>query len=158
MKKWILIIVSVTFLASCSPLRTLEYIDEVSKFYAVDFTKYTKQNFLITPEMYQGQYESIGLIDYTLMPKSLYKTIGRKQNPNWTEGSTIPRFISVQEWVDDDMSLDRALERVYDKSKLLGADALVNFRWDVQTTEYTGIANPKTIVGVRITGFAIKRK
>jgi hypothetical protein len=40
----------------------------------------------------------------------------------------------------------------------MGADALMNFAYEFVPISYNNIDNPTTFLGVRITGFAIKRK
>ena len=44
---------------SCS---TVTYIPAATQFYAIDFSKYTELGFLITPEKFIGEYESIGIV------------------------------------------------------------------------------------------------
>ena len=145
-------------LTSCATLEELKVIYPAEILYGIDFTQFTQKGFLITPEKYSGAYESIGMINFTAKPGAKYIKTSSRLNPDWTPGSTQPRVIEVFEWQVDSIAFKQVLSKVYDICVKMGADALVNFQNEITLDPYTGIKNPVTITGYRITGFAIKRK
>ena len=138
--------------------KELGSINEVKNFYAIDFTKYSANGFLITPEKYQGEYNSIGIIRYEVYPSAVYKTVSTMENPAWTPTGIEPRVLQIKEWDIKKNTLQDVLDGMYEECKKMGADALVNFDVKNEMVPYTGISNPVQINGNIITGFAIKRK
>jgi hypothetical protein len=57
------------FLTSCV---TLKHIPSKSLMYGIDFKKYSEKEFLFTPEKYQGEYLTVGIIEYVLYPEANY--------------------------------------------------------------------------------------
>ena len=119
--------------------------------YGYDFTKYSAKGFLFTPEPYNGEYKSIGLIEVTIYPPVSRmkipepKSFDTWHNQNYKQG----------EWYIGSISANEVLDSLYNYTKNMGADAVVN----LQITD----AEPKTngvvyITGVKASGFAIKRK
>ena len=154
--KYLTFFLLMVFTTSC--LVELKTIYPKETIYGIDFTPYTSKGFLFTPEKYDGQYESIGMITYTTMPGAKYLRSGAKPNPYYRPGGSEPGVISVYEWVVDSMKFSDALRNVYDICVSMGADAMINFQNEVIRDEYTNIKNPVVILGYSISGFAIKRK
>jgi hypothetical protein len=150
------------FFSSCATvneLKELKVIFPSETLYGIDFAPFTKKGFLITPEEYNGPYESIGMIYFTAKPGAQYLKTDTKLNPYWSENSPYePKFIEVYEWKVDSIAFEQVLTKVYTICVGMGADALVNFKNEIANDTHTGIKNPVTITGYRITGFAIKRK
>jgi len=117
------------------------------EFRGIDFSKYTAQGFLITPELYRGDYESIGLIDYKLMPGARFQTPDGKL-------ATLPYYPGNERWYGGKISISQTLDSVYLICKKMGADALMNFKVEQPEDVHAEI----TIKGYTISGFAIKRK
>jgi hypothetical protein len=157
MKKIFIILIAFVF-TSCATLNELKVIYPVETLYGIDFNPFTKKGFLITPEKYTGAYESIGMINFTAKPGAQFKTSGLKPNPFYKEGGTEQRYVENFEWAVDSIAFSEVLNKVYDICVGMGADALVNFQNEITLDPYSGIKNPVTITGYRITGFAIKRK
>ena len=157
MKKAIFVLIAIS-LSSCATLTELKVIYPAEILYGIDFNSFTQKGFLITPEKYSGAYESIGMIDFTAKPGAQYKSTGRRINPYYTPDSSDPKSIEIYEWVVDSIAFEQVLTKVYKICVSMGADALVNFRNEITLDPYSGIKNPVTITGYRITGFAIKRK
>jgi len=140
-------------------LKGLNIIYPGQSLYGIDFTPFTQKGFLITPEKYEGFYESVGIIDFTAKPGAQYKLTGEIKNPEYFPGmQDHSPFIEHYEWVVDSISFKDVLTKVYDICTQMGADALVNFHNELISDNYSGIKNPTAITGYRITGFAIKRK
>jgi hypothetical protein len=156
MRKLVTLFAVAALLSGCAT--ELKVIYPVQTLYGIDFTPYTHKGFLITPEKYSGQYESIGIINYTAKPGAIYKLTGRKLNPFYASGGSEPHYIDHYEWAVDSISFKDVLSKVYDICINMGADALVNFQNEITSDSYTNIKNPTSITGYRITGFAIKRK
>ena len=142
----------------CSTLTELKFIYPFESLHKIDFTPYTSKGFLITPEKYNGDYESVGLINFTAMPGAQYKLAGSRFVPDYTGTSNIPRYVQYFDWVIDSISFDKVLTKAYEVCKNMGADALVNFNYEAVNYPYYNIKNPVTITGYKIYGFAIKRK
>ena len=134
MKKLIVITLAVLFTSTaCS---TLKDIDGYENMTGVDFRPYTEKGFLITPSTYGGEYTSLYWVDYVIMPEAYYEV----------------------EWVIGTINLETALDGVYKKCISMGADALMEFDIENNIDSYTGIVNPTSVTGVRISGVAIKRE
>jgi hypothetical protein len=149
-------------LTSCAvtqkELKELKIISPYEYLYGIDFAPFTQKGFLITPEKYNGNYESIGMIDFTAYPGAQYIKTGVKLNPYWSQGSSEPKVIETYEWKIDSIEFKAVLNKVYNICVEMKADALVNFKNEITLDTHEGIKNPITIAGYRITGFAIKRK
>jgi len=141
------------FTYSCKTLETTT-IPKKEILSGINFTKYTQSGFLITPEKYNREYESIGLIDFLYMPKAELQRkediAGYQQNDNYIEVG--------YSWVIDPINIQDALDKIYTRCLDMGANALVNFNATVEVDQYPLVEYPVTIKGYRITGFAIKTK
>lgn len=135
MKRFLFLIIGICLLYSCN---TIDYIPKKTAVFDVDFTKYASKGFLITPHEYTGNYESIGLITYKTSPKAKFNT---------------------SDWYIDQISLNETIDSVYNICIKKGADALIDFKFEWFDTQYNKqVIQPVTIPGIRISGFAIKRK
>lgn len=158
MKIFFLIGMLAVLLMSCGPTLTeLQTIYESKNFYAIDFTKYSQSGFLITPEKYQGDYVSIGIVRYEAYPAAKYRLISNTPNPNYKLNSMEPPMVTIKGWSVDKISIQEVLDGIYEKCKEMGADAIINFDVKYDAIPYTGILNPIYINGYIISGFAIKR-
>ncbi|RLD45663.1 MAG: hypothetical protein DRI89_00265 [Bacteroidetes bacterium] len=157
MKK-LLIVLTITILTSCTSLEKISFIPGEENLYGIDFKRYSDEGFLVTPEKYLGEYESIGLLTYELVPSSNYRRTGRQPNPNYVHGSTSsgPQFYDIYKWVDEKMDTQQALDSLYNICVKNGANGLMNFRTEEITRAYLGVENPHTVIGIRLSGFAIK--
>jgi hypothetical protein len=141
-------------LFSCQTTRVTK-ISRAEVFNNVDFTKYTQNKFLITPEKYSGPYESIGLIDFIYMPGAELKAnvLDEKyitsQQQNTVTGYT---------WDIEQINIQDVIDGIYNRCIDMGANALINFSVATQEQSYQYIQNPVNLYGYRITGFAIKTK
>lgn len=156
MKKTPAFLVIILAAWACAPLKK---IDSYSLLNKVDFRPYSEKGFLFTPEKYNGDYESIGIIDFIKMPGAVYSNIkNMKGNTAYLpESPEYPETTS--QWFFEPIDLNQVLEELYQQCQSLGADALMNFKLEANEDKYSvDISNPTTVVGYRITGFAIKRK
>lgn len=58
----------VIFLFSC--VSGIKHITRIEQFVGIDFSSYTEKGFLFTPESYQGDYKSIGMVTYSITPEA----------------------------------------------------------------------------------------
>lgn len=110
---------------------------EIINTYGFDFSEYTEEGFLITPEQYLGEYQSIGLIRVVMWPEVTSRS-GSGDQYYWQTG---------------DLNVEKAIDEIYKKADSLGANAITRFE-----ITSTSRRNGNIIVeGVEISGFAIKR-
>jgi hypothetical protein len=128
---------AVTFICCSTP----KNIPRVSHYYKIDFNKYTQRGFLFTPERYSGDYESVGMVQYVMMPAANRVSVG-----------------GLNEWIVEPVSLTQALDSLYYMAHAMGADAVINFTSTVEEKTYSFVDAPITISGYNLSGFAIRRK
>jgi hypothetical protein len=120
-------------------------------FYGYDFSTYTKRGFLITPNVYRGEFESIGLISAEYHPKvSKNKLIDE-------HGMVIPFETYTTDGITyyiEQINTDDVIEQFYQQAVEMGADAISSFDITILTKSLSGLQVPY----VQISGFAIKRK
>lgn len=129
----------------------LTSIPQESHYYGVDFTKYTERGFLITPEKFLDEYESVGTVRYILIPSANYVTINRSVH---SDGSVAER----KQWVSRRVTLAQGLDSLYTMARSMGANAIINFEAKEATRSYPSLVNPITLSGYELSGFAIRRK
>lgn len=148
MKKLILLLIIGMIAVSCS---TLEHIPKEENLYKINLKKYTKKGFFITTEMYNGDYEPIALINYELYPEANYEVTGVRY---FEDGKVDKKY----KWIIKYVTIEEAMDSIYKQCVDMGADAIVNFKQDIEIKQYQGLKNPAMIPGITISGFAIKRK
>ncbi|MFH5832638.1 hypothetical protein [Halalkalibaculum sp. DA384] len=140
-------VIILSFMASsCAGPETVAR-DEVVNVTGYDFSEYTDQGFLITPEQYLGEYQSIGLITLTQWP-AVRKTTRRIPDSDSNTG-----YRTVEEFYPEDINVEKAIDEIYKVANEMGADAIARF--DVTST--SGMNGDLRVQGVEISGFAIKR-
>lgn len=144
-------IILLIFTQSCKTIE-LSQIPKQEIFSGIDFREYTKKNFLFTPEKFIGDYESIGIVSFLIMPEANKDS---KFEPNTKNGKA---GYYTSEWTVKDIDIQNAIEGIYKHCVEMGADALVNFKSDIQIVDYSYLIPPLKLQGYQITGFAIKRK
>ena len=137
----------------CATLQDPQTSTGQTLLYGFNFTKYTDQGFLFTPEAYLDNYESIGLIRVVVTPRIIQSSKGQnapgagykehKQNAN----------ASNIFWVEE-ISTSKAIEAAYNEAVAMGADAVTNFLIEEEIVR-NGWMSQRNMV---VTGFAIKRK
>ncbi len=144
MKRFFLVVsLLITFLiTSCAT--QLKHIPGYEITVAIDFTKYTDADFLITPHEYSGIYESIGLITTIVMPEANLET----NEAGFVSESNV--------WKISDLNISEVINNIYGKAVQMGADAIVDFKIIENTDTYNSIL-PVAVTGYLISGYAIKR-
>jgi len=135
------LLIGLLFLIGCGT--TIKHYDKEINVYGYDFSKYSKQGFLFTPEKYLGEYESVGILSVEIVPEANYgyPDEGKKKGE-------FPR------WFYSPISATELLDSLYFIATGMGADAVVNLIIEDFKTEKSSIYIPS----LRASGFAIKRK
>ncbi len=131
---------------ACSPGQ--EVYEKEMEVRGYDFTKYTEEGFLITPEKYEGRYESIGVLRVSVWPEIEVESSGdaspARPGPNDTDRA----------WVTTaPVSRTEVIDSLYSRAERMGADAITQFESEIVTREESNV----TRIGVEASGFAINR-
>ena len=119
------------------------HIDKQKSISSLDFTKYQKKNFLITPGEYGDNYTAIGIFTFTVYPEANYLKTNTKNPP--------------YKWVSKDISSQEILDLAYETAIKKGANAITHFK--IRTTNKMlndGIEN-FSVTGLEMSGLLIKR-
>lgn len=135
-----------TFAFGLTGCKTVRLIPESTSALGFDFRPYSAAGFLFTTDAeYKGDYESIGVFVITHYPEA--------------------RLVSDEEgrkrpyWVVDKINSDSVLQDVHTYLTDMGADALIDFRYEfVEKEEDVGRDAKMPVTGLSITGMAIRRK
>lgn len=134
----------------CAP-QTVDHVEGRYESISFDFSPYSEKEFLITPQRYDGEYQSIGQITITLWPEA-----DRKRSSDEAAQLGQQRGKTAQgEWLVTQPSTDDLVEAAYTQAKSMGADAIVGFSVSPQTRQP---ARDLTLTGYKVTGFAIDRQ
>lgn len=149
-----IILLSLTLLQSCatSKLTTRDRV-VVENYY--DYSEFAKNGFLISPDPYQGKFESCGEISIDIYPAKIIKKGKDKFNP------VMNSYQSNEYLTEEEITGQELLKIIVDKAKATGADALTNFRARSVKSSYYNTNIQKHIEyfsHYELTGFAIKRK
>jgi hypothetical protein len=153
MKQKVIIILSLIILISCTQLK---YVPKYENIFVLDFTKYADLGFLITPEPYNGKYESIGLLNIILRPEANLITIEIPLSESMQEKTGRKNKEIKKHWVMGEFNQQIILDLAYEESVKLNGNAIMNFRIYPNDEKYATIP-PLTIPGIEIHGFIIKR-
>ena len=147
MKKILIIIL---LFMGCVP--NVKHIPEIYMTIKVDFTKYSKKGFLFTPNKYQGKYHSMGIITLLYYPEANMVT-----STSITKGGSKS---TVHKWEIEEFDSYSFLDSIYSISVSMGADAFTELvMTDAEAIRYGEMTtNPVSVKGIKIYGFAIKRK
>lgn len=155
-KRVFLLLICMSLIVSACSIK-LKHIRGYESKMVLDFTKYTEQGFLITPFKYLGDYESIGIITVKVMPEANFisKKIMKAKYP----ASSADEYDLEEWWEIEDINSEMVIDILYESAVEMGADAIVEFDIEVINQRYGyGIAaNPVTLYGYEMSGYAIKR-
>ena len=148
MKKIILIALS-SLLLLLTACKTIEHIPGGDLLLGIDLRPYAEKDFLITPHAYNGDYISIYIIDYIIMPEGNYVIDEDSKSSPGSQESKV--------WIFEDIDAEAAVSGIYNHSIEMGADAIIDFKVEPYEIDWKFMPNPTTQKGMEITGIAIKR-
>lgn len=93
---------------------------------------------MFTPEMYRGDYESVGVINVAMQAEGRLVRNGRT---------------GVSEWEFSDLKIADVVKQAHTRAVAMGANAVVNF----SVKAAPRLLGTVTVPGIEVTGFAIKR-
>lgn len=147
MKKLIIIATAISMLASCAtPVFTPRQVYRGF----LDYAPYTENGFLISPDPYTGEFESLGEIILEVIP-------GEKLERVQYESAIGATYHNI--YTQEPISTDELIAMAVSEAKAKGADALVNFSFQRtfhKTVLYKGMEYE--MHKYVISGFCIKRK
>lgn len=133
----------IMFLLSCS---TASKFEKSVYYYNYDFRKYSESGFLITPEKWLGDYESIGIIEIEIWPEVDRTKLKLQPGQFYDSGVS-------NKWVYTPINTEEIIDSFYKTAIDMGADAITNFNLSEFIADYGSVTAP----GKRVSGFAIKR-
>ncbi len=155
MKWWFWSLVILFMIVGCE--RKITRIEKETSISGADFREYTKKGFLFTPYSYNGKYEPVGLVIFSIKSGAEYKSAisgkkSKENNPYITDYSTEYKI-----WFYDYVEMSQVVEFAYKKAIEMGANALcdfkINFEYESVSTGVETISLPV----LKVSGFAIKR-
>lgn len=154
MKKLLFVLASAVLLASCGSVSQIEERDRGVYVMFQDFRPFEEQGFLLTPNMFSGEYSSCGLLEIHVFPaKKVDKTSGgTNKYGNYVIGSSTVKT--------EEISSEELISIAVEKAKSLGADAICNFKCGAKYSTYTDSQGYRheDFSHYEISGFCIKRK
>ena len=146
---FLLLIAMALIIHSCSP-KAMPRV--VLPFYT-DYSKYSKDGFLISPNPYPEKFTSLGEISIVVFPGDVIeKKINRYESNNNTYSTSI---ITGKEYITNEELTDIAVNFVKER----GGNAIVNFKCEIVNFSYyfAAMNKPqKEVYYYVISGFAIK--
>ena len=129
-------------LVGCSQKFT--HIDKQKSISSLDFTKYQKNNFLITPGEYGDNYTAMGIFTFTVYPEANYIETHSREIPH--------------KWVSKHISSQEILDLAYETAIKKGADAITHFKMKATTKMLSDGRENFFINGLEMSGLLIKRE
>jgi hypothetical protein len=159
MKLFALLFPTLLIAGGCAP--ALDRIPRQTKIVGFDFSEYSKKGFLITPGEYGEDYETIGLLTFSIYPEAkkvdvIHGTIVGLE-PGWIPLETTANMLEKQ-WIMEVVNPSEVIELAYQQAIKRGADAITHFKIEYDKKEYLDGYRPLEITGVQVTGLLIKRK
>jgi len=133
-------------LVGCSQKFT--HIDKQKSISSLDFTKYQKKDFLITPGEYGDNYTAMGIFTFTVYPEANY--IGTTSKTD--EGET-----TSGKWISKNLSSQEILDLAYTTALKKGANAITHFKMNTTTKMLNDGRQNFFINGLEMSGLLIKR-
>jgi len=139
---FIFITILILLFSGCSQKFT--HLDKQESISSLDFTKYQKNNFLITPGEYGGNYTAMGIFTFKIYPEANYIKIKEK---NRQTGKWISEYLSSQEVLD--LAYETAIKK--------GANAITHFKMNNTFKDIYDGKQFFTLYGLEMSGLLIKR-
>ncbi len=145
MKRFALLFLVVVFI-SCGTT-TISHVEPVISVRGLDFIEYAKRDFWFSPEKYNHDYESLGIISVESFGEATFKTSKDKYGG------------MIKTWHKTSPSVDLALAEMYKIAKDMGGDGVMSLDFqDVEKNINAGKNGQVYVPGIKISGHVIKRK
>jgi len=131
---------SLLFLSGCAATPDTHMSREMDV-HGYDFTRYTEEGLLITPEDYNSSYKSVGMLRVVIWPEM------RRERVNGDP-------YEMTNWKAEPLRMQEAVDSLYTRARQMGADAIIRFDAQRVTQE----VDDDTRTGVEASGFAIDRQ
>jgi hypothetical protein len=133
-------------LAGCS--RTT-HIPAETNVRGIDLRPLTEAGFLVTPGDYTGgQFEAMGIVTVTVWPEANRLSASEAESQG-VDADTKRSYV----WVEDEITMQDALEKTRQAATEMQADALTHF----DVTRVTRMESGVELEGIEVSGFAINR-
>lgn len=122
-----------TLITACSSTKPIEKSIET---FAIDFSKYADEGFIITPYEYKQQYLGVGEISVVAKPGQFYLT--RKQASDRTQAGQALIRIGAPDgysWYVEPVSIDEAVAELVSLAKGMKADGIMALKIDFDLPE-----------------------
>lgn len=150
--KWLGILVLPLFFIGC---KTLPDLQETFTASGYDFNKYVEKGFLITPELYNGDYVVVGLLECSVIPEVLLENSENKAMMELSKQKKLEyyaKFIGGKKYHVKKIDTDSLISYMHVTALSLNADAIMKFNISTEILPEYYVPFPK------ITGIAIKRQ
>ncbi|MEA2017093.1 MAG: hypothetical protein U9N59_01485 [Campylobacterota bacterium] len=132
--------------SGCS--QNITHVPQAQLITSLDFTKYKENNFLMTPGEYGGDYEALGIFNFTIVAEANYEI------PEEERKSNQPKKI----WVSKDIKAQEVLDLAYETAVKKGADAITHFKMKSGIILKDDGMSMFSIDTLEVSGLLIKRK
>ena len=133
--------------SGCSQKYT--HIDKQENISSLDFTKYQKKNFLITPGEYGDNYTAIGIFTFTVYPEANYIETINKNNEDEEQ--------KTGKWISKNLSSQEILDLAYQTALKKGGNGITHFKIRNTSEMYNDGMHIFSINGLEMSGLLIKR-
>jgi hypothetical protein len=126
--------------------------------YGIDFSEYSKQEFLFTPYSYQSAYEPIGLVEIVLRAGMKHGTLPKSYVKMGMSNQTYEKKSEKGWMITEPIDMKEALGFAYEKAVKMGADAICDLKFESFNDRIFDGQEYFSCPTIKIHGFAIKRK
>ena len=158
MKKMLIFMVAIV-MVGCATQTPLFYVERIKEAYGIDFTEYSEKGFLITPEKYMGDYESVGLLNFSISSGAVLEKVLVSEVDEMAKKAGLKNIYHYK-WNIEKIDYKELLKFAYNISTEMGGDAITHFQIKYDVQHYTNADGYPSvwIPEINVTGFVIKRK
>lgn len=163
MQKSIFITVLLTLLFSgCSrkeeKKRVINHIPKSEIISSLDFTKYSKKGFLITPSDYGSNYDALGMFTFNIYPEANLESKTEIYEDEDDNGDIKEKERTIFFWEQDKIKAQEILDFAYKTAIKKGADAITHFKIKNVVKVVDDGIDTVILNGLEVEGLLIKRK
>jgi len=125
----------------------VHHIPRTTYSFTVDFTKYSNQGFLFTPDGYSGKFKMISQFNFSVFPAAYVLSGSDEPKKGYY------RLDDYNNYAVEKLGPEYVIDSIYILAKNMGADCIMNLSiHPIQKKSY-----PK-LNGFEVSGFAVKRE